>query len=238
MVPRMPPTRAAAFLCHTCALQRCLLIDSCHEAGATTDPCRTARQEGRLAGELVNRRAVILSDEASPHATAQFERLYLEHAAAVRRHLVYLTGDPALADDLTQDTFGRLYQRELDSEDAPPDLRNPSAWLLTVASNLAYNHFRAESRRAARESKPGAIPGEGDIAPSPDVDDVLDVRQALAKLEPRDRTVLMLRHSGFSYAEIAEAVGLAPSSVGTILARAQARFRTVYVGASHGAEKE
>ena len=53
---------------------------------------------------------------------------------------------------------------------------------------------------------------------------------------PRDRAVLLLRHSGFSYAEIADAVGLAPGSVGTTLVRAQRRFREVYEGTAGGGE--
>jgi DNA-directed RNA polymerase specialized sigma24 family protein len=60
---------------------------------------------------------------------------------------------------------------------------------------------------------------------------VLDVRQTLARLEPRDRTVLLLRYSGFSYAEIANAVGVKPGSVGTTLARAQQRFKDAYESA-------
>jgi RNA polymerase sigma factor (sigma-70 family) len=190
-----------------------------------------------LAGVAVQREATSLKeDDASPETRAEFERLYRTYGAAVRRHLAYLTGQHALAEDLAQETFGRLYERELEDDGA--ELRNPQAWLLTVASNLAYNHFRGESRRASRESFPGVAP-TSESAPQTDVDDVLDVRRALGELDSRDRIVLMLRHSGFSYAEIAEAVGVAPSSVGTILARAQARFRTVYEGAHPGvAEKE
>lgn len=147
---------------------------------------------------------------------AEFDRVFRSERLAVERHLRYLTGDRALAEDLTQETFGRLY------EDPPVEgLRNPRAWLLTVASRLAYNEMRGEGRRRERETR-------ADVPASADVDDVLDVRLALEVLEPRDRVVLLLRHSGFSYAEIAEATGLAPGSVGTTLARAQRRFREVY----------
>jgi RNA polymerase sigma factor (sigma-70 family) len=180
----------------------------------------------------VQRRTAILRDESSPESIANFDRLYRAHAVAVRRHLTYLTGDRATAEDLTQETFGRLYERV--AADEGVELAEPRAWLLTVASNLAYNQFRADSRRRARES------GVDFVKPrSADVDEVLDVRRALEELESRDRIVLMLRHSGFSYAEVAEAVGIAPSSVGTILARAQRRFRDAYEGARPGAaEKE
>ena len=162
-----------------------------------------------------------MSDEDTPQSRAAFERLYMTHASAVRRHLVYLTGDSSLAEDLAQETFSRLYLRQAEQAGEP---ENPRAWLLTVASNLAYNHFRGESRRSARENA---------------LADVIDVRRALGELEVRDRMTLMLRHSGFSYAEVAEAIGVSPASVGTILARAQARFRTAYEGNRRtGAEKE
>jgi RNA polymerase sigma factor (sigma-70 family) len=50
------------------------------------------------------------------------------------------------------------------------------------------------------------------------------VRRALAGLDTRDRTLLLLRQEGFSYRELAEAVGVKATSVGTLLARARRRF--------------
>jgi RNA polymerase sigma factor (sigma-70 family) len=174
-----------------------------------------------------------LNNEATREGRAAFERLYMAHAAAVRRHLAYLTGDSSLAEDLTQEAFGKLYQH-----DRASSIRNPKSWLVAVASNLAYNHFRSESRRTAREFAQ-AVPALAHTAPQIAVDDVIDVRRALRDLEPRDRTALMLRHSGFSYIEVAEAIGVSATSVGTILARAQARFRSVYEGERRpSAEKE
>lgn len=164
-----------------------------------------------------------LESHAGP-ARADFDRVYREQRWAVERHLLYLTGDRSLTEDLTQETFGRLYERGAGEGDLPD---NERAWLLTVASNLAYNHFRSESRRTAREDAVASAP---EAANEPDLDAVLSVRAALSKLDARDRTVIMLRHTGFSYAEIAEAVGVAPNSVGTILARAQGRFRKTYEG--------
>jgi RNA polymerase sigma factor (sigma-70 family) len=174
-----------------------------------------------------------VGNEAPPGERAAFEQVYMAHAAAVRRHLQYLTGDGSLAEDLAQETFSKLYQQ------APAaDIRNPKSWLLTVASNLAYNHFRSESRRTAREQTHGDT-GITTHSTGTELDDVIDVRRALGELEPRDRTALMLRHSGFSYAEVAEAVGVSAASVGTILARAQTRFRSAYEGKRRiGAEKE
>ena len=164
------------------------------------------------------------ASESIPRSASRDETrdAFLEDYPAVYRHLVYLTSDRALAEDLAQETFGKLIEREDDPAAEP--LVNRRAWLLTVASNLAYNQFRSEARRQERE-------GRIVDAPESELDDVLDVRQTLARLEPRDRTVLLLRYSGFSYAEIADAVGVKPSSVGTTLARAQQRFRDTYEAA-------
>jgi RNA polymerase sigma factor (sigma-70 family) len=49
-------------------------------------------------------------------------------------------------------------------------------------------------------------------------------RAALDALAPRDRELLLMRYGGFSYREIAEAIDVASTSVGTLLARAERRF--------------
>jgi RNA polymerase sigma factor (sigma-70 family) len=50
------------------------------------------------------------------------------------------------------------------------------------------------------------------------------VRHALARLNERERAVLLLREEGFSHREIAEQVGTTTGSVGTMIARALDRL--------------
>jgi RNA polymerase sigma factor (sigma-70 family) len=59
------------------------------------------------------------------------------------------------------------------------------------------------------------------------------VRRALAEVPERQRECLLLRHSGYSYAEIAETLGIAIGSVGVLLARAEHAFRTTYRRQTH-----
>jgi len=54
------------------------------------------------------------------------------------------------------------------------------------------------------------------------------VRAAIARLPERQGKLLLLRHAGFAYAEIAATLELAPGSVGTLLVRAEQAFLTVY----------
>jgi RNA polymerase sigma-70 factor (ECF subfamily) len=56
------------------------------------------------------------------------------------------------------------------------------------------------------------------------------VRTALLMLPERDAKMLVLSQSGFSYQELAGIIGVAPSSVGTLLARARCAFLAAYDG--------
>lgn len=154
-----------------------------------------------------------------------FRRLFEERFRSLFRYLDRLSGDPALAADLAQETFTRLYRRG-----SPPN--DARAWLVSVASNL----LRDERRRAARRLRllGAASPAsESETASAPD-DDLLAaerrtlVRRTLNALPPRDRQVLLLRYEGYSYREIAKALQLPESSVGTVLARAKRTFETAF----------
>lgn len=152
-----------------------------------------------------------------------FRRLFGERFAPLYRYLHRLSGDAALADDVAQEAFVRLYARG-----GIPDA--PAAWLVTVAHNL----MRDEHRRTARRRRLLALWQEPPApAPAPDAEVLLDeramqVRRVLATLSERNRRLLLLRHEGHSYDEIAGILGLAPGSVGTMLVRATAAFVAAY----------
>lgn len=140
-----------------------------------------------------------------------------------------LVGDPAEAEDLALETFWRLYRR-------PPSLDEGSklgGWLYRVATNLGYNALRSRKRRQRYEEQSGSLVVQ--VAHSPDPARELElaqerqhVRAVLAQMKPRSAKLLVLRYSGLSYAEIAAALGLAPGSVGTLLARAEEEFERRY----------
>jgi RNA polymerase sigma-70 factor (ECF subfamily) len=55
------------------------------------------------------------------------------------------------------------------------------------------------------------------------------VRSILTSLDPAQAELLLLRASGFSYDELASALDFSPSSIGTLIVRAQKEFRKEYV---------
>lgn len=73
---------------------------------------------------------------------AALNDLMERHAPGVFRFLVGLTGNPAEAEDLAQETFVRVFQSR-----ATYRLSQPfTTWLYTIAANLARNHFRWRKR--------------------------------------------------------------------------------------------
>jgi RNA polymerase sigma-70 factor (ECF subfamily) len=155
-----------------------------------------------------------------------FAALFADRSAALYRYLSRLSGDTALAEDIVQESFVKLYQRGTMPDDPP-------AWLVSVAHNL----WRDDRRRAVRRQRllverSTELPTD-DTAPAADAatlaaERIHGVRSALERLSLRERQILLLRHEGYRYREIAAALDVAPSGVGTMLARAIAAFRKAY----------
>jgi RNA polymerase sigma factor (sigma-70 family) len=151
-----------------------------------------------------------------------FVVLFKRELPRLFRYLDRLSGEPDLATDLAQEAFIRLYRRGVMPE-------RPEVWLVTVALNLFRNTRSTSSRRLrllSRWSDPvsAAEPSLG----AGDSERGEPVRAALRQLPQRDREMLLLRAEGYSYRDIASALGLHEASIGTLLARAKRAFRQVY----------
>jgi RNA polymerase sigma-70 factor (ECF subfamily) len=187
------------------------------EISEPTQADRRAEDEGLLQGILAGR---------EPDLEAAFRRYYRQ----VHDLLYRMVGDEA--DDLAQEVFWRLHTR-------PPRALTSDlgAWLYRVATRLGYNALRAARRRERHRQGWGAQHGEWDAQREPSPEAALErvevqehVRVAVARLTRREASLLLLRQSGMSYRELAQAVGVAPGSVGALLARAERAFARHYAG--------
>lgn len=165
-----------------------------------------------------------LAHSASQRDEAAFEAAFLEHYPRIFGVLFRLVGDQAQAEDLTLETFWKLWRTP------PIDQRDSlGGWLYRVAMRLGYNALRAAKRRTQYEEQAGREALT--LNPSPDPAREVEVKQerervraVLRQMPEREAQLLILRHSGLSYKEIAAALNVAPTSIGTWLARAEAEF--------------
>jgi RNA polymerase sigma-70 factor (ECF subfamily) len=176
-----------------------------------------------------SRRAQLQAGAERDRREREFEALFRQHWGRISRALAYLVGDPDEAQDLALEAFWRLYRRP------PAHTREVGGWLYRVATNLGYNWLRARRRRDQYETVAGLAFLDESAPPGPD--DAQEtaalrarVQAVLAELGEREAQILTLRYSGLSYAEVAAALGVAPGSVGTLLARAEAAFERAWVG--------
>ena len=169
-----------------------------------------------------------------------FAEVFRRHYPTVYTVLLRLTGSPEEAEDLVQEVFMRLYERPLDGGAEV----NLGGWLYRVASNTGFNALRSRRRRWnhllrwARLERPLSAESPNPAAEAERKATADAIRETLADLPERDRTALILRHSGVSYAEIAAALDVKPGSVGTILARAERALRKRYLAMHPDAGEE
>ncbi len=131
------------------------------------------------------------------------------------------------AEDVVQEALVRLADHEVSQRPAV----EISAWLRRVSINLAFNRRRDVARWRDRSRRGGAGVGadvEDPAEASIRTEEREQVRQTLDALGPVQRAILLLRYSGYSYAEIAATLERPVSSIGTTLARAERAFRLAY----------
>src|SRR2546426_10542488 len=151
--------------------------------------------------------------------TDPFERLFLEeYPKGVAIAYRVLADRPAAGDGAQEDflKFHRSYS---------PDSERASGWLHSAAVHSALNVIRGDRRRARRETAHALDPARPTMAnPERLVEEAeqrRDLRRALSRLPRRTAALLMLRHSGLSYAEVATALRIKVGNVGTLLRRAE-----------------
>lgn len=170
------------------------------------------------------------SEEAETLAARAF-RMHVEPELPVLfRVALTLTGTPADAEDLVQETVIRAF-RALDRFDG----KHPRAWLLTILRNTNMNMHRrrrpelVENWGALGEARPAF---GAQLCASPEetvLEGILneDLEAAVNSLSSRFRVVLLLVDvDGLSYAEAAETLGVPVGTIMSRLSRARDRVRT------------
>ncbi|MBV9214722.1 MAG: sigma-70 family RNA polymerase sigma factor [Acidobacteria bacterium] len=167
---------------------------------------------------------------AAGRGQVEFEEAFTLHHRTVFRAARSVVRDAGLAEDVTQETFLRLYHH-LDSISCEEMLR---PWLIRVAINVAKNAVRGNIRANTREENYVKESGNQAVA-SVEADyeelaGVSEIYKALNKVKEPLRSCLILKQQGLSYKEIASSLDLNESSIGTYVARGRQEFARVYGG--------
>ena len=153
---------------------------------------------------------------------AAFEALFSAEYARVVRIANRVLADAHEAEDVAQDVFIDFNRLHSPTADYAP------AWLHRAAAHASLNRLRGARRRQRRELAQALDEGERTLDPQKQAElseDRRRLREALGRMAPKPAAVLVLRASGLSYAEVAQALGVGIGQIGTLLRRAEATLR-------------
>lgn len=173
----------------------------------------------------------IMSETTATAAATEkigFEEAFSLHHRTVFRAARSVVHDAGLAEDVTQETFLRLYKHQ----DSITDSEMLRPWLIRVAINVAKNTLRGNIRANTRDENYVKETVDAHVA-SVEIDyeeyaGVNDIYKALSQVKEPLKSCLILKQQGLSYKEIAASLELNESSIGTFVARARAEFARFY----------
>jgi len=166
-----------------------------------------------------------------------FTDLVSKYRSPIHRYVLTVVRNPTVAEDLTQETFLRVF-RKLETL---RDDTKVSAWLYRIATNLCRDHFRRSSRspktlsiEASREDESTAVEETLGDTDRPPLEQWLEqdemsacVQEYIEDLSDAYRAVVLLHDlEGMTDSEIAKMLGCSVGAVKIRLHRARARLKS------------
>lgn len=159
-----------------------------------------------------------------PADSFDFDTVFQTHYRRIARVILRVIQDPSRAEELAVDVFWKLWRH--------PSAHGPhcAAWLYRSAVRAGVDELRMRSRREKYERWFRSSPPSGDPERARETsEERTRIRTVLASLRSQDAQLVVLRAEGLSYEELAEALAVKSTSIGTMLRRAQEAFRQGYV---------
>ena len=185
---------------------------------------RSAKSEVACGADAAERELVALMGGYLAGRIEAFDGLYAALAARLRAYLISLCRDAALADDLLQETFMQVHRSRRTYEPGRP----VAPWVFAIARHVYLMHRRSTARRV-RFLERVAAAVRADDAMRDDLRSLADVdavRRALRGIPADQRRALVMHHvEGWSFAEIADRLGIRLNAAKTRAFRGMKKMR-------------
>jgi len=193
-----------------------------YPAGVTARGCRQSRKKA-VTTESTERDVELMLLVQGGVADALGE-LFRRHHERVYAFCYRMLGDRAWAEDVCQDVFLRVIRFSHGYRGQAAF----STWVLRIARNSCLDALRRVERERDHLARSSVDP-EVRVGDHEDTSEIARLHEALARLPPRDREVLVLgRYHDLSVAEIAEVCQASVAAVKVRIHRALRRLRDVY----------
>ena len=146
------------------------------------------------------------------------EKIFLDYSDYVFKYIYGMVQNRAEADDLLQDTFIKVMKA------SNKDIRNWKSYLLTIARNTVYDHWRKRKNKYNLDLFKLK-------AKERDIELKLDIEKGIKKLSPKLKEVIILREiNKMEYQEIADVLGIEKGTVKSRLSRARDELKDFLEG--------
>jgi RNA polymerase sigma-70 factor (ECF subfamily) len=146
------------------------------------------------------------------------EEIFLDYNDYIFKYIYGMVQNRAEAEDLLQDTFIKVMKAET------KDIKNWKSYLLTVARNTVYDHWRKRKNRLSLDLF-------NLRAKDKNIDLQLDIEKGIKNLSPKLKEVIILREiNQLEYQEISELLGIEKGTVKSRLSRARDELKNFLEG--------
>lgn len=183
------------------------------------------------------RKPGVLTEVKAETRQQALDRLYEEHAGALRQFITVRVAGSFDVEDLVQEVYVRLARMDAVPEKLPPGRRSTRTFLLTVANRLVIDRERHRGVRRAHDERLRLLQDQDDAgSPSPESivlarDDLDAVASAIEEMKPQWRRAFVLnRFSHMSYREVAKAMDVSTKTVEKYIGKALLHLRATMFG--------
>jgi RNA polymerase sigma-70 factor (ECF subfamily) len=158
-----------------------------------------------------------------PAREADWDALYADQLPRVYNYFRFRVGSGPVAEDLTSQTFEKAWTAR---HRYRRDLAAFSTWLMTIARNVATDHYRRRRDHAPLEAAGHVAGGEDPHAIAVRREELDQLARLMAELPERDRELVSLKYgAGLTNRAIARQMRLTETNVGTLLHRVVLKLR-------------
>jgi RNA polymerase sigma-70 factor (ECF subfamily) len=146
------------------------------------------------------------------------EQIFLDYSDYIFKYIYGMVQNRAEAEDLLQDTFIKVIKA------ANKDIKNWKGYLLTIARNTVYDHWRKRKSKVNLDLFKLKTRNK-------DIELKLDIEKGIKNLSPKLKEVIILREMNrLEYQEIADILGIEKGTVKSRLSRARNELKNFLEG--------
>ena len=156
-----------------------------------------------------------------------FSMLVHRHTQSIHAFIYRLCGNQGDAEDITQETFLRLWQR---ASNWTPDTVRFTTWLHQIARNLCIDQFRREQSKKRTAFHENVVSSDSTFESIEDDAQRRAVRNAIRTLPERQRTAIVLcQVQGWTQLDAAKVLDTSVDGIQALIGRARRALRDTLV---------